>query len=100
MTTEAQRNAIKRYKQKLNRITLDFSPAEADLWNHIQSQEKKQTYIKALIRADMAQEHWEELDDEEWTYREEIISCKCPRCGHLANGDENFCSNCGSKMKK
>ena len=54
MTTEAQRNAIKRYKKKLNRITIDFSPAEADLWNHIQSQEKKQTYIKDLIRKDMA----------------------------------------------
>lgn len=53
MASEAQRNAVKRYKQKLNRITLDFSPAEADLWNHIQSQEKKQTYIKDLIRADI-----------------------------------------------
>ena len=54
MTTEAQRNAIKRYKQKLNRFTLDFSPVESELWNHIQSQEKKQTYIKDLIRKDMA----------------------------------------------
>lgn len=53
MPTEAQRNAAKRYKQKLNRITLDFSPAETDLWNHIQSQAKKQTYIKDLIRKDM-----------------------------------------------
>ena len=53
MSSEAQRKAIKKYKQKLNRITIDFSPAEEELWKHIQSQEKKQTYIKALIRADM-----------------------------------------------
>lgn len=53
MATESQRKAIKKYKEKLNRITLDFSPADADLWNHIQSQPKKQTYIKDLIRKDM-----------------------------------------------
>jgi hypothetical protein len=54
MATEAQRNAIKNYKKKLNRITIDFSPAEAALWKHLQNQEKKQTYIKDLIRKDMS----------------------------------------------
>lgn len=53
MTTEAQRKAVKKYKQKVNRLTLDFSPAEEELWQHIQSQPKKQTYIKDLIRADI-----------------------------------------------
>ena len=53
MTSEAQRRAIQKYKQKVKRITLDFHPTEDDLWQHIQSQEKKQTYIKNLIRADM-----------------------------------------------
>lgn len=53
MTTEAQRRAVQKYKQKVKRITLEFSPAEADLWDHIQSQDKKQTYIKDLIRQDM-----------------------------------------------
>lgn len=52
-TTEAQRKAVKKYKQKVNRITIDFSPAEIELWEHIQNQPKKQTYIKNLIRADM-----------------------------------------------
>lgn len=56
MTTEAQKTAIKKYKQKMNRITLDFSPAEADLWEQIQSQAKKQTYIKNLIRQDIAKD--------------------------------------------
>lgn len=53
MATEAQRRAIQKYRKKVNRITIDFSPAEPELWEHIQSQEKKQTYIKNLIRQDM-----------------------------------------------
>lgn len=53
MATDAQKKAIKKYKEKLNRITVDFSPAEAELWEHIQRQPKKQTYIKDLIRADI-----------------------------------------------
>lgn len=53
MATEAQLRAVKKYKQKVNRITIDFHPTEEDLWNHIQSQDKKQTYIKDLIRRDM-----------------------------------------------
>lgn len=53
MTSEAQKRAVKSYKQKVKRITVDFSPAEQELWEHIQSQPKKQTYIKDLIRADM-----------------------------------------------
>lgn len=53
MASEAQRKAVKKYKEKVKRITLDFSPAESDMWEHIQQQDKKQTYIKALIRANM-----------------------------------------------
>lgn len=53
MATDAQKKAIKKYREKLNRITIDFSPAEAELWEHIQKQPKKQTYIKDLIRADI-----------------------------------------------
>jgi hypothetical protein len=53
MATEAQRRAIEKYKKKLNRITIDFSPAEQEMWEHIQAQDKKQTYIKNLIRANM-----------------------------------------------
>ena len=53
MTSEAQRRAVANYKKKVKRITVDFSPAESDMWEHIQSQEKKQTYIKNLIRADI-----------------------------------------------
>lgn len=53
-TSEAQLKAVQKYKQeKVNRITIEFSPKEAELWNHIQNQPKKQTYIKDLIRADM-----------------------------------------------
>lgn len=52
-TSEAQLRAVKKYKEKVNRITLDFYPTEADLWEHLNAQDKKQTYIKNLIRADM-----------------------------------------------
>lgn len=52
-TNDAHLRAVKKYKQKVNRITVDFHPTENDLWNHIQSQPKKQTYIKDLIRKDM-----------------------------------------------
>lgn len=53
MASEAQRNAVKKYKQKVKRITIDFYPADEEVWEHIQSQDKKQTYIKDLIRKDM-----------------------------------------------
>lgn len=53
-SSEAHLRAVQKYKQKVKRITLEFHPTEEDIWNHIQSQEKKQTYIKDLIRADMA----------------------------------------------
>lgn len=53
MATEAQRKAVKKYKEKVKRITIDFYPSEEDIWDHLQSQEKKQTYIKGLIKDDM-----------------------------------------------
>lgn len=53
MTTDAQKKAAKKYREKTNKMQLEFSPAEAELWQHLQSQPKKQTYIKDLIRADM-----------------------------------------------
>ena len=53
MTSEAQKKAVKKYKENVKRITLEFSPAEADLFEHIGKQDRKQTYIKDLIRNDM-----------------------------------------------
>lgn len=53
MTSDAQKRAVKKYRERTKKMQLEFSPAEEDLWNHIQSQEKKQTYIKDLIRKDM-----------------------------------------------
>lgn len=53
-TSAAQLRAAQKYKrEKVKRITVDFSPAESDLWEHIQGQPNKQGYIKSLIRADM-----------------------------------------------
>ena len=56
MATEAQRRAANAYKKKVNRITIDFYPAEAELWEHLQAQEKKQTYIKDLLRESIKRE--------------------------------------------
>lgn len=55
-TSEAQLRASKKYKQKVKRITLEFHPTEEEVWDHIQTQPKKQTYIKDLIRKDMKKE--------------------------------------------
>ena len=53
MASEAQKKALYKYKSNVKRLTVDFPPSDADLWEHLQKQPKKQTYIKALIRADM-----------------------------------------------
>lgn len=53
MTSEAQKKAIEKYKAKVKRITVDFPPSDVELWEHLQAQGKKQTYIKDLIRDDM-----------------------------------------------
>lgn len=57
MTSEAQKRAIQKYKaEKVKKVLLEFYPTETDLVEHLQKQPKKQTYIKALIRADMKKE--------------------------------------------
>lgn len=53
MQTEAEKRAKKKYKQKVNRFSLDFHPSEAELYAHLQAQPQKATYIKELIRQDM-----------------------------------------------
>ena len=55
MASDAQKKALEKYKTNVKRFTIDFPPTDLDLWEHIQSLPKgtKQTYIKALIRADM-----------------------------------------------
>lgn len=50
---ESQKKALDKYKANVKRLTIDFPPSDADLWEHIQRQPKKQTYIKNLIRADI-----------------------------------------------
>jgi hypothetical protein len=56
-TSEAQIRAVKKfkekYKEKVKRITIDFYPPDLEIWEHVQNQPKKQTYIKDLIRKDI-----------------------------------------------
>ncbi len=54
MATDAQKKARNKYNSQRKNITLNFSPTEMNLYNHVTAQpEKMQTYIKNLIRADM-----------------------------------------------
>lgn len=53
MTSDAQARAVAKYKQKVKRFSVDFCPTEYELWEHLQAQTKKQTYIKDLIRRDL-----------------------------------------------
>lgn len=53
MASEAQKKALGKYKANVKRFTVDFPPSDMELWEHLQNQPKKQTYIKDLIRADM-----------------------------------------------
>ena len=58
-TRESQLRAVRKYKEKVNRITIDFHPSEAELWEHLKSQPKKATYIKNLIRKNMKGEEYD-----------------------------------------
>ena len=53
MASEAQKKALEKYKAKVKRLTVDFPPSDAELWEHIQKQPNKQGYIKDLVRKDM-----------------------------------------------
>lgn len=52
-TSDAQIKAVKKYREKVKRITVDFYPSEEEIWNRVQAQDNKQRYIKDLIRKDM-----------------------------------------------
>ena len=53
MTSDAQKKALEKYKAKVKRLTVDFPPSDAELYEHLQKQQNKQRYIKDLIRKDM-----------------------------------------------
>lgn len=53
MLTEAQKRAKGKYKASIKRFTVDFTPKEQDIYEHLLKQPNKQSYIKELIRADM-----------------------------------------------
>lgn len=45
--------AVSKYKKKVKRISVEFCPTETELWEHLQAQDRKQTYLKELIRRDL-----------------------------------------------
>ena len=55
--TEALKKAQDKYSQKIRQVILKFNvETEPDLLEHLQKQERIQTYIKALIKQDMEKE--------------------------------------------
>ena len=55
--TEALKKAQDKYSQKIKQVILKFNTeTEADLLEHLQKQERIQTYIKMLIKQDMEKE--------------------------------------------
>ncbi len=52
--TEALKKAQDKYSQKVKQVILKFNiETEAHLVEHLQKQDRIQTYIKALIKQDM-----------------------------------------------
>ena len=52
--TEALKKAQDKYSQKVKQVILKFNTeTEPDLLEHLQKQDRIQTYIKALIKRDM-----------------------------------------------
>lgn len=51
--TEAQKRAKEKYRQKRKSVLLEFFPPEMDLYEHIEKQSAKATYIKHLIKEDI-----------------------------------------------
>ena len=57
MDSESQKRAKAKYKvEKVKKILLEFYPTDAELLEHLEKQEKKQTYIKGLIKKDLKNE--------------------------------------------
>ena len=57
MVSQSQKDAVKKYKKKVNRFSIEFYPTDNDLWEWINGKNNKQGYIKSLILADMEKEH-------------------------------------------
>ena len=55
--TEALKKAQDKYSQKIKQVILKFNTeTEPDLLEHLQKQDRIQTYIKMLIKQDMEKE--------------------------------------------
>lgn len=69
MKSEAQKKATAKYREKGMRLTIEFFPGtEKELIDHINNQPKKATYIKQLIKDDIAKEY-----GEEWIWPNHLI---------------------------
>ncbi len=65
---DCERDAKQRYRQKIQELRVELYPTDEDIKNHIaervNSGEPKATYIKRLIREDIARQQRIEKDGE------------------------------------
>ena len=55
MSTEAERRAKAKYRRdKVRTLTIDLFPADKDIIDHLATVDRYASYIKQLIREDMA----------------------------------------------
>lgn len=78
-------NAQREYNKRAKRLCIDFYPSETHLWNHVDAQPQKQTYIKNLIRSDIAGQANTRI---------------CPTCKSTWHNRETICPNCGTMISK
>lgn len=51
--SEAQKRAVRKYRQRMKSITIEFSPNEYGLYNSIKANGPSATYLKDLAKADL-----------------------------------------------
>lgn len=54
MSTEAQKAAKRRYAKRCRRLVITLYPTEPDILRKVEAQDSYSTYIKGLIRDDIA----------------------------------------------
>lgn len=54
--TEAQKRAKAKYREKMRTFRIDVCPSEQDILDKLESVDRYATYIKKLIREDIARE--------------------------------------------
>lgn len=88
-TSEAQRRAAQKYKKaNTKQVSFCFSVSyDADILNRLDSVENKQSYIKSLIRADIARANSEQKEEDKPMKKWYIAKAICAKSGESCDTD-------------